>query len=600
MPLSSRLLAAGAAGLIAAGGLITPAPAAPTAAPEPAATAAAARSAKTSAAEARRVDRVPTPKLDWYSCYQWAQCATAEVPLDYDNPRGRQVTLALVRVRAKDQDRKIGSLFVNPGGPGAQATFMALAAPYFLSEALLERFDIVGVDPRGIGASDQVQCFRDTGKQTRALKPLNTLPFPVGAKQVKSYLKSARKLARGCSTTGRELAGAMSTAEVARDMDVMRRAVGDTKLTYLGFSYGSALGQYYANMFPDRFRALAVDGTINPRAWVGTRKTGKTNQDQRLRSADGAYRALIELLHRCERAGSTKCAFAGPDTVRKFGTIARRLKRKPLNLGEGMTFTYPLFVTVALGALYDTQGGDMLSGMLAELWLLTDPNRSATPDEIDAAGAAMRQRLTARRAQRGFPYDNSLEAYSAVMCTDGRHPASAKGWARQAAAADRRAPYFGRPWAWASVPCARNAWTVRDEDAYTGPFNRRTARPVLIVGSYWDPATNYRDAVKAADLLPNSRLLSSDNWGHTAYGTSACATGHIDRYLLYRDLPKAGTVCHGDVQPYTRVIDKADQSGLEAPFDLSGATPEEIVAHGLPAPGEAKLLPPVDRTPFAG
>ncbi|BFU44533.1 alpha/beta hydrolase [Krasilnikovia sp. MM14-A1004] len=603
MLLSSRLLAAGAAGLILAGGLTAPATAAPVApapaATEPTATADAAPSARTSAAEARRVDRVPTPKLDWYGCYGWAQCATAEVPLDYDNPRGRQVTLALVRVRAKDQERKIGSLFVNPGGPGVPATYMAMAAPEFLSDALLERFDIVGVDPRGIGASDQVQCFPSTGKQTRALKTLNTLPFPMGAKQVKSYVKSAGRLARGCSTTGRELAGAMSTAEVARDMDVMRRAVGDDKLTYLGFSYGTALGQYYANMFPDRFRALVVDGTINPRAWVGNRRTGDTNLDARLRSADGAYRALIELLHRCERAGTTKCAFAGPDTVRKFGTIARRLKRKPLNLGEGMRFTYALFVTAALEALYDPQGSDGLSNMLAALWTMTDPQRGATPDEISAATVTLRERLTPRRADRGFPYDNSLEAYAAVMCTDGRHPASAKGWARQAAAADRRAPYFGRAWAWASVPCARNDWTVRDEDAYTGPFNRRTAHPVLVVGSYWDPATNYRDAVKAADLLPNSRLLSSDNWGHTAYGTSACATGYVDRYLLYRDLPKAGTVCEGDAQPFTTPIEQGEKSGL-ASFDLSTATPEQVVAHGLPAPGEPKLLPPVDRTPFAG
>ncbi|GAB1691694.1 alpha/beta hydrolase [Krasilnikovia sp. M28-CT-15] len=602
MLLSSRLLAAGAAGMIIAGGLAAPltaAAAAPAAPPEPTAAAGAAPSAKTSPAEARRVDRVPAPKLDWYSCYQWAQCATAQVPLDYDNPRGRQVTLGLVRVRAKDQDRKIGSLFVNPGGPGASATSMALAAPQFLSDTLLERFDIVGVDPRGIGTSDQVQCFDSAAPQTRALKTLNTLPFPMGAKQVKSYVRSAGKLARGCSTTGRELAGAMSTAEVARDMDVMRRAVGDDKLTYLGFSYGSALGQYYANMFPDRFRALAVDGTINPRAWVGTKKTGNANQDERLRSADGAYRALIEVLHRCERAGSTKCAFAGPDTVRRFATLAGRLKAEPLRIG-GMRLTYAAFVSIALESLYDPQGADVLAQIAAELWTLTGHRSTLPGDNIEVARDSLRQRLVARRAGRGFPYDNSLEAYAAVMCTDGRHPASAKGWARKAAAADRRAPYFGRAWAWASVPCARNAWTVRDEDAYTGPFNRRTARPVLIVGSYWDPATNYRDAVKAAELLPNSRLLRSDNWGHTAYGTSSCATSAVDRYLLYRELPKASTVCKGDAQPFTRVIDQGEKDDAGTPFDLSTATPEEIVAHGLPAPGEAKLLPPVDRTPFAG
>ena len=121
---------------------------------------------------------------------------------------------------------------------------------------------------------------------------------------------------------------------------------------------------------------------------------------------------------------------------------------------------------------------------------------------------------------------------------------------KAAAAADKRAPYFGRLWAWMSAPCATKTWTADDEDAYRGPFNRRTASPILVVGSEWDPATNYEGAVKAASLLPNSYLLSNDNWGHTAYGTSECATSAIDTYLLTRAVPAPGTYCHGDMQPF--------------------------------------------------
>src|SRR3954447_21295349 len=325
MPLTTRLLAAGATGLALVGALIAPGPA-PAARPAGAAAVAAATVAKeTGATERRRVDSIATPDLNWYSCYGWAQCATAQVPLDYDRPRGKQITLALLRVEAKDRRHRIGSLFVNPGGPGGSATAMALAAPYFLSDALLDRFDVVGMDPRGVGFSDQVDCFGSAAKQAPAMKTL-AMGFPYGAKQEKAFVKAAAKEARACSTTGRELAGAMSTAEVARDMDVMRRAVGDKKLTYLGFSYGTALGQYYANMFSDRFRAIAVDGVINPKAWVGSAKTGGQIQDDRLRSADGAWKALLEILRRCAAAGPDKCAFS-ESPLRHFAELAGRLQR---------------------------------------------------------------------------------------------------------------------------------------------------------------------------------------------------------------------------------------------------------------------------------
>jgi pimeloyl-ACP methyl ester carboxylesterase len=582
MPLTSRLLTAGVAGLVLAGALVVPAAAATASRPPTVTAATAASAAKTSATEARRVGRVATPKLHWYGCYGWAQCATAKVPLDYDRPWGRQTTVALLRVRAKDQKHKIGSLFVNPGGPGGSATTFALLAPLFLSEALLNRFDVVGMDPRGIGFSDEVECFGSAGAQATVLKGMEPF-FPVGKKQEKAYITAAKKLGKGCATTGRRLASSMSTAEVARDMDVMRRAVGDTKLNYLGFSYGSVLGEYYATMFPDRFRTLAVDGTINPRAWAGTAKTGDVIQDERLRSADGASRALTEILKRCEKAGIARCAFAGHDVPQKFRTIAERLRRKPFKL-EGLTITYADFIGLVLGSLYSPTGSDDIAAISAALWTLTSPGTASAKASAAAA-------YTARR-KRGFPYDNSLDAYASVMCTDGLHPATASSWPKAAAKADRRAPYFGRAWAWASVQCAGDTWKVHDEDAYRGPFTKRTRNTVLVVGSYWDPATNYAGAVKTAKLMPNSRLLSSNNWGHTAYGTSSCADKYIDQYLLYRDLPAKGAVCVGDDQPFTTTPDDVIAFSASR-LDLSTASKAQIAAHGLPPAGTPKVLPPV-------
>nr|WP_221381343.1 alpha/beta hydrolase [Actinoplanes polyasparticus] len=588
-PRTSRLLAAGVTGLMMAGALVVPSLAAavsPAASPSGELTAAGAY-ARTSSVERRRVDSVATPELRWYSCYSWAQCATAKVPLDYDRPDGTKVTVALLRVKARDQKRKIGSLFVNPGGPGGSGVAMALAAPYFLSDPLLERFDIVGMDPRGIGFSDPVACFGDAGRQQPVLARLNT-GFPYGVKEEKAFLKAAAAQGRACSTTGRDLAGSMSTAEVARDMDVMRRAVGDSKLSYLGFSYGTALGQYYANMFPDRFRAIAVDGVINPVAWVG--KKSNAVQDDRLRSADGAWKALHEILRRCNVAGATRCEFSG-QAIRRFRVIATRLKAEPLSV-EGEKITYAMFVSMVLSSLYDVEAGADVTALAAAVWRLTTPGAKPATAEVTAAEATV-ARAHRRLAGRAFPYDNSFDAYAAVLCTDGRHPATGAAWVKAGAKADKRAPYFGRAWAWSSASCARTTWTVRDEDAYTGPFTRKTKNPVLVVGNYWDPATNYADAVSSSKLLPNSRLLSSTNWGHTAYGTSPCVTTAMDRYLLARTLPAEGTTCVGTAQPFRTVLSEEPDELAEDTFDLNTATPAEIAAHGLPAENTPKHLPPV-------
>ncbi|MFB9238532.1 alpha/beta fold hydrolase [Plantactinospora siamensis] len=571
---------------------------------------------RTSAVEARRVDRVPAPRIGWYGCYDDAECATVRLPLDYDRPRGATTEVALLRVRARDQRHRIGTLFVNPGGPGISATDFALYAPSLLSASVLDRFDIVGFDPRGVGASEQLRCFRTVREQTRAYAAL-TVPFPVGAKEERAYIASAKAVGRACSTTGRRLAGAMSTAEVARDMDVLRRAVGDAKLSYLGFSYGSVLGQYYANMFPDRVRAITVDGVLDPRAWVGDRNTPDLLHDDRLRSADGSYRALHEILTRCAKAGARLCPLAGSgDPVASFDLVARRLRAHPVVIDDpdaGRTVvTYAIFIAAVLYDLYTPDGFTDLVEVVRQLLALTEPARGADARSVvprarpaadgaalvrlldpvltprpggparsrPAGGSAGRPRAGAsarswraggpadRRVRVGgpgrsprpdgpawtpgfdFPYDTSLEPGSAVTCTDAVHPARAEQWPALTARADRRAPYFGRIWSWSTAICARATWTVRDEDAYTGPFDRWTAAPVLVVGDYWDPATNYAGAVSAAALLPNSRLLSSDSWGHTAYGTSECVTGAVDAYLLSGTLPETLAVCVGDIQPF--------------------------------------------------
>jgi pimeloyl-ACP methyl ester carboxylesterase len=171
---------------------------------------------KTSAKEKRRVDSVPTPKLDWYKCYGSYQCTTVLLPRDYDKPKGAKVELGLLKFAARNPKAKIGTLFVNPGGPGGAATDFASAAPYIFGSAVLDRFDIVGVDPRGVGASDQVQCFPSAREQAPVLDTVYSSPFPYGAPAEKAFVKANRALGQACSTTGKPLSTSMSTAEVTR------------------------------------------------------------------------------------------------------------------------------------------------------------------------------------------------------------------------------------------------------------------------------------------------------------------------------------------------------------------------------------------------
>ncbi|GAB2620523.1 peptidase [Paractinoplanes abujensis] len=499
--------------------------------------------------EARLVDAVPTPKLNWYKCYEIAECATVRLPLDYRRPKGKTTEIAVLRVKAKNQAKRIGSLFVNPGGPGGSATQFALAAPDFLSDALTERFDVVGVDPRGIGASEQVKCFPTVRAQTEVLNLMN-VPFPVTGAEERNYIAGSKKLGRACSTTGRPLTAHASTAEVARDMDVVRRAVGDKKLSYLGFSYGSALGQYYANMFPDRFRALVVDGVLDPTAWVGT-----TRQilDQRLRSSDGAYKALHEILVRCDKAGESKCVFAEGNPVQHFDQIAERLKTDPLDFPDGaggtIQVTYAVFISAVLSTLYSTEAGEGVTQLAAEI---------ATAQE-GGTTAPLLARVNAAKASRAydFPYENGFEASSTVICTDGKHPADASSWPAAVDRREREAKYFGRSWGWIDSQCANKTWTVQDKNAYTGPFTKRTATKFLIVGNFWDPATNYRGAVSSRALAPNASLLSSNNWGHTAYGSGVCATTTIDNYLLTGKAPQDRKTCTDAAQPFTEPLPAA-------------------------------------------
>ncbi|TCO52931.1 TAP-like protein [Actinocrispum wychmicini] len=499
---------------------------------------------RTSPTEARRVDQVPTPVLHWTTCRDTAECATARLPLDYDDPRGATIDVALLRVKARNPAQRVGSVFVNPGGPGDSARDFAALVPQVVSPAVLDKFDIVGVDPRGVGGSQQIRCFATAAEQARAEAPFNAVPVPDTPAEQRAWIGAGQALGRGCSTTGRQVTSAMSTTEDARDMDVLRRAVGDDKLTFVGESFGSYLGQVYANMFPDRVRAVALDGIVDPLGFVGTPATANVPVFERIGAGAASYRALHELLQRCQQA---QCSFAAPDTQARFDRLADQLRAHPLRLTSTTTYTYANLIRHTEQWLHDPDGYLGLFADLTDLAQLTGPGGGG-PDH-DAVVQRFLARHPAPPPVSG--YDNHYEAFSGKGCTDALHAADATSWP---AAADRSTKYFGAYYSWLSVQCARNTWTAQDEDVYRGPFDRRTAAPVLLVGNLWDPATSYDSAVKVARLLPNSRLVSSDSWGHQALTTSACVDKAVYDYLIDPSTPAPKiTTCRGDVQPFEPV-----------------------------------------------
>jgi pimeloyl-ACP methyl ester carboxylesterase len=487
-------------------------------------------------------------KIAWSKCYSQLgpfQCGTVQVPLDYDNPNGTTISLAVVRLPASDPAHRIGSLFLNPGGPGGSGVdYTVFAGPALYTAEVRAKFDLVGFDPRGTNRSTTFRCF-GTDKQWGPY--FTPFAFPSTPAEEQIWMQADLYLDSSCSQRGGAMGYHMSTANVARDLDVLREAVGDAKLSYAGVSYGTMLGQTYANMFPNNVRAVIIDGVLDPIAWTTGSGDGSTVPfSTRLRSDAGAQATLNEFFRLCD-AGGASCAFA-PNSAARFAALGNLIKAHPvpITFPDGSTgeVNYSILIAMTLGAMYDSSSWESFAAALADL-----------EGQASAATLGVRfQRFwhpdNVYITKRGFPhYTNFIESFPAVACSDSDNPHSYGAWSTAGAAADAAFGYFGRLWTWASSICA--AWPTSDADRYVGPWNHNTANPVLIIGNQFDPATRYEGAVIAAGLLPNSRLLTVHGWGHTSLFLSSCADAVQTRYLVDLTLPSVGTVCEQDHVPFT-------------------------------------------------
>ncbi len=533
----------------------------------------AAAPAQTSPPAVTRATQVaaPVPTLDWGSCgvdLEQFLCATADVPTDYDNPTGPKTRLALTKLPARGApDERLGTLFTNPGGPGGSGVdFVQQAAAEIYPPEVLAHYDVLGFDPRGVARSDPATCF-PTQEQEQT-SPLLQQPYPLPGPDESQFILDGLSFATLCQRQSPRRFRTASTANVARDMDLLRQAVHDERLTYVGYSYGTFLGATYARLFPDRVGRFVLDGTVDPVAWSGTGSgdaAPTTPLGIRLRQGSGASQTFAEFARQCRESGPERCSLAGlgdPAVVvpAAFDRLAREPVEIPLDDGTTVTITQQIAVLATYLTLYSPVGWPDLADFLAAI---AAPVPS--PARVAAAAARTRSPLGARMRGEDYP---SVGGGLASVCVDTAASGRVPEYPALIGAYDAEAPYFGRLRGWLGLTC--EFWHLRDRDAFRGPWRQHTKAPVLVLGTRFDPATPYRQTRPYADLFPASRMLTLDGWGHTTIGKSACVDAAIAAYLVAGDPPQDGAVCPSDAVPFP------------APQARSLAAPRPDVPPGLP------------------
>ncbi|MFG2293517.1 alpha/beta hydrolase [Streptomyces sp. NPDC048603] len=460
-------------------------------------------------------------KLRWRECgVPGFECATMKAPLDYAHPEsGQDVELAVARKKATGPGKRLGSLVVNPGGPGGSGIgYLQAYAGIGYPAPVRARYDMVSIDPRGVARSAPVECL--TGPRMDAYTQVDQTPDD-GAERAK-LVEAYKEFAAGCSARSQRVLPHVSTVEAARDLDLLRGVLGDEKLTYVGASYGTFLGATYADLYPGRVGRLVLDGAMDP-----TRSAIDLNRDQTA-GFETAFRSFAR-----DCAKQTDCPLGRGSTdqvAQRLKDFFRTLDAKPVPTGEpARPLGEALATTGVIAALYDESAWPQL--------------REAITQAMDGDGAGLLGLADSyyEREPDGS-YANLMYANAAVNCLD--QPPAFSGPDAVAAAVpsfEKASPVFGAGFAWASLNCAY--WPAKA----TGAAHRveaKGAAPIVVVGTTRDPATPYKWAQGLAGQLDSGVLLTYDGDGHTAYGRgSDCIDTAINRYLLEGTAPADGKKC---------------------------------------------------------
>lgn len=463
-------------------------------------------------------------KLGWRDCgVPGFQCATMKAPLDYAQPAEGDVRLAVARKKATGPGKRLGSLLVNPGGPGGSAvSYLQQYAGIGYPEKVRAQYDMVAVDPRGVARSEPVECLdgREMDAYTR------TDVTPDDQDETDELVDAFKEFAEGCGADSPKLLRHVSTVEAARDMDVLRAVLGDDKLTYVGASYGTLLGATYAGLFPDRAGRLVLDGAMDP-----SLPARRLNLEQ----TAGFETAFQSFAKDCVRRAD--CPLGDKNAVpaevgRNLKAFFGDLDAKPIPTGDadGRKLTESLATTGVIAAMYDEGAWQQLRKSLT----------SATKENDGAGLLALSDSYYEREADGG--YSNLMFANAAVNCLDLPAAFSSPDEVRDALPDfEKASPVFGEGLAWASLNCTY--WPVQ-ASGEPHRIEAAGATPIVVVGTTRDPATPYRWAEALAAQLSSGRLLTYEGDGHTAYGRgSTCIDSAIDTYLLRGTAPEDGKRC---------------------------------------------------------
>ncbi|MDQ0750259.1 pimeloyl-ACP methyl ester carboxylesterase [Streptomyces africanus] len=463
-------------------------------------------------------------KPAWRGCgVPGFECATIKAPLDYAEPAAGDVRLAVARKKAMGPGKRLGSLLVNPGGPGGSAIgYVQAYAGIGYPAEIRARYDMVAVDPRGVARSEPVTCLDGPGMD----RYTQTDSTPDDARETDGLVTAYRTFAEGCGADSPRLLRHVSTVEAARDMDIVRAVLGDEKLNYVGASYGTFLGATYAGLFPDRAGRLVLDGAMDP-----SLPARRLNLEQ----TAGFETAFRSFARDCVRHADCPLGGAGtsPERVgRSLKAFFEKLDARPAATGarDGRRLTESLATTGVIAAMYDEGAWQQLREALT----------SAMKKNDGSGLLALSDGYYERDADGG--YSNLMFANAAVNCLDLPPAFDTPDEVRRALPKfEKASPVFGEGLAWASLNCAY--WPVQA----TGEPHRieaKGAAPIVVVGTTRDPATPYRWAQALARQLSSARLLTYEGDGHTAYGRgSSCVDRTINAYLLRGTPPTDGKRC---------------------------------------------------------